>query len=164
MEKILFVCLGNICRSPLAEGIMKKALLNEGLDGRIAVDSAGTGSWHLGEMPDERTYNIANQKEVELENPARQVTQNDLNRFDYIIAMDENNLDSLYEMDPDLNYIDKFYLMREFDPKAKEDKDVPDPYWSSEEEFEEIYNILERAVNGFLIHLKKQARESRFRT
>lgn len=159
MEKILFVCLGNICRSPLAESIMNKLLEKEGLQGEIAIDSAGTGSWHIGELPDNRTYKIAEENALELNNPARQVTLNDLEQFDYIIAMDENNLRSLYEMDIENYYGNKLYLLRDFDQQAKDDKNVPDPYWGDEAEFHEIFQILERSLIDFMSFLKKQSRK-----
>ncbi len=156
MKKVLFVCLGNICRSPIAEGIMKKLSEKEGLNDLFEVDSAGTGSWHIGELPDARTYRVAEKYGLELDNPAREVTQEDLQHFDFIIAMDENNLYALQEMDPEQNYKDKFYLMRDFDKYARNNKDVPDPYWGNEKEFEEIYAILERSIQEFLIFLKKE--------
>ncbi len=156
MEKVIFVCLGNICRSPLAEGIMNKILKKEGLDDKVAIDSAGTGSWHIGELPDDRTYKIAEENAIELNNPARQVTVNDLEQFDYIIAMDENNLGSLYDMDPEMKYAHKFYLLRDFDRLAKDDKNVPDPYWGDEEEFQEIFKILERSLHEYVRFLKQQ--------
>lgn len=156
MIKVLFVCLGNICRSPLAEGIFNDLLKNEQLQDKVQVDSAGTGTWHIGELPDLRTINVARQHGIELTSPARQVQEDDLNEFDYILAMDLQNLDdinNLKELSPGKA---KVFLMRDFDRPAKADKEVPDPYLGEDGQFDVIYNILEHSCKGFLEFLRKQ--------
>lgn len=155
MTKVLFVCLGNICRSPLAEALMNQMLEAEGLTNQVFVDSAGTGSWHVGEMPDERTFEVANRYGLKLENPARETRKDDLKNFDYILVMDHNNYDNVQKLEPNIDLKGQLFLTRDFDPE-KTDPEVPDPYWGTEEEFEMIYGILKASVAGFVEHLKSE--------
>ncbi len=119
---VLFVCLGNICRSPLAEGIFVHLVDQAGLRDRFEIDSAGTGAWHVGERPDARAEIVASRHGVRLESVARQVTDDDFRRFDYIIAMDKENLRRLQRMALALGSEASVHLLREWDPDADSDE------------------------------------------
>lgn len=138
--RILFVCLGNICRSPTAEAVMLGLVEKAGLSGRIEIDSAGTGSWHVGNLADPRAIAAAAQRGVELTSRARQVTVTDFDEFDLIVAMDRSNFEDLVEMpgaDPS-----KVKLLRGYSGDA--DTDVPDPYYGGDDGFEEVLDIVDR--------------------
>ena len=153
MSKILFVCLGNICRSPLAEGILKSKLRSLDLSHEIEVDSCGTGNYHIGEQPDPRTLANAHENGIKLDHQARQFVREDFDRFDYILVMDRSNLQNVKKLDPLEDYTGKLYLMREFDPLGK-GKDVPDPYFGGERGFQEVFDILDRSIDRFLEEVK----------
>ena len=139
---VLFVCLGNICRSPLAEGIFRHLVDEAGLTDNFFIDSAGTGAWHVGEAADGRMMVVA-----------RQVTAEDLDRFDYVIAMDRSNLQDLQRM-VDLSGADvSLHLLREFDPENEGDE-VPDPYYGGASGFEQVYKIVYRSCQRFLEHVR----------
>jgi protein-tyrosine phosphatase len=147
--RLLFVCLGNICRSPTAEGVMAHLLREEGLDGAIEVDSAGTGSWHVGHSPDERSAVAARERGIELSGHARQVDVADFEAFDLILAMDRANYDELHAMAPDAAARERVKLLREYDPEAVE-LEVPDPYYGGPGGFEEVLDLVTRACEGLL--------------
>lgn len=153
MIKVLFVCLGNICRSPLAEGIFKHYVIKEGLESKIACDSAGTSSYHLGENPDSRTIRNARKNGIELDHKARQFKYSDFENFDYILAMDNSNLQNVLKLKPASDDKSKIFLMRDFDDEAEGYKEVPDPYFGGDEGFQEVFEILERSNRNFLNHL-----------
>ena len=146
---ILFVCLGNICRSPLAEGIFRSLVEEAGLSDRFEIDSAGTGAWHVGELPDARAAMVASQHGVQLECRARQVTTEDFTRFDYIIAMDRENLRNLERMAAATGSDAEVRLLREFDPEGDGDE-VPDPYYGGASGFETVYDIVSRSCRVLL--------------
>lgn len=147
MINILFVCLGNICRSPLAEAIFKHKVMERGLSGKIHTDSAGTASYHIGEDPDERSIRIAVQYSIPISHKGRQFHYTDGKNFNYIMAMDaSNHRDILHEI---AERHEGLYLMRDFDPEGK-GEDVPDPYYGGDEGFENIYRILDRSLEAFL--------------
>jgi protein-tyrosine phosphatase len=165
--RVLFVCLGNICRSPTAEGLMRAKVREAGLQERVALDSAGTGSWHVGEPPDPRAAQAARARGVELESVARQVGPEDFREFDLILAMDEENLRALERLAPDRQAREKLRLLREFEmpPLRAEDGaridaegarrlDVPDPYYGGSDGFERVLAILEACCSGLLEELR----------
>jgi protein-tyrosine phosphatase len=144
--------MGNICRSPTAEGVMRRALRDAGLD--VEVESAGTGGWHVGEPPDERAAAAAARRGVTLEGAARQVTPEDFRRFDLLIAMDRANLRELLALAPDEEAAEKVRLLREFDPAAAGDLDVPDPYYGGDRGFETVLDMVEAACRGLVDELR----------
>lgn len=153
--KILFVCLGNICRSPSAEAVMRHVLEREGLAGEFELDSAGTGGWHVGEPPDGRAGEAARKRGIELMGRARKVTAEDFERFDLILAMDGSNLHALRQIAPDEAAKAKVRMMREFDPSSDPvDLDVPDPYYGGEDGFDRVLDLLEAACEGLLAQLR----------
>jgi len=149
---VLFVCLGNICRSPLAEGVFTHLVSEAGLDGRFAIDSAGTGAWHAGERPDPRSIAVAEAHGVRLPGRARQVTPEDLRRFDVVVAMDRDNLAELEGLSRSAGGTARLHLLREFDPDADGDE-VPDPYYGGPSGFEKVYAMVHAACRGLLDEL-----------
>lgn len=154
--RVLFVCLGNICRSPLAEGVFKSLVEEAGVAGDFEIDSAGTGSWHVGERPDARAAMIAREHGVELDSRARQVTEQDLHDFDYVIAMDRDNLRTLERMAASSGGDAEIQLLRAHDPD-RESEEVPDPYYGGVSGFETVYQIVRRSCEGLLAHLRATA-------
>ena len=160
--RICFVCLGNICRSPTAHGVMLRVVAEAGLAASIAVDSAGTAAYHIGELPDERSRTAARRRGIELDHLARQFTRADLERFDLVIAMDRQNLAHLQRLaggrvstsggraTPELA------LLRSFDPTAEPGAEVPDPWAGGEDGFEEVLDQCERACRGLLAHVRER--------
>lgn len=148
VTSILFVCLGNICRSPLAEGVFIH--LANGAQVDVRVDSAGTGSWHAGERPDARARAVARAHGIELPGHARRVRASDMSDFDYVIAMDRSNLARLAALGRSSHGSARLRLLREYDPEAGRDKDVPDPYYGDQDGFEECFRIVERSCQGLL--------------
>lgn len=152
--KVLFVCLGNICRSPLAEGIMKSKIESAGFADVLTVDSCGTSNYHIGDKPDARTRTNARMNGVELSHLGRQLTIEDLEEFDYILAMDRSNYHNILKLSSAEKYSFKIKLMREFDPEPGDE--VPDPYYGGEQGFQDVFDILDRSVDGFIMHLKSK--------
>jgi protein-tyrosine phosphatase len=152
--RILFVCMGNICRSPTAEGVMRRLLEDAGLADRVEVESAGTGGWHVGEPPDERATLAARRRGVTLEGAAQQVRPADFRRFDLLIALDRANLRELLAIAPDEDAAEKVRLLREFDPGAGGDLDVPDPYYGGDRGFETVLDMVEAACRGLIDELR----------
>lgn len=152
MLNVLFVCLGNICRSPLAEAVFNHKVKQADLDGKITADSAGTGDYHIGCDPDERSINVALKYEIPISHKGRQFHYMDGKNFDYILAMDEANYRNIIHELGDKHQ--GLYLMRDFDPEGK--GDVPDPYWSDGDGFEQVYRILDRSIDNFLKFIKKE--------
>jgi protein-tyrosine phosphatase len=151
---LLFVCLGNICRSPTAEAVMGALVAEAGLDDRIRCDSAGTGGWHVGDLPDERARETARRRGLELTHRGRQVRgPGDLRPFDLVLAMDRDNLADLRAMAPPEWPDDRIRLLREFEPGAPAGAEVPDPYYGGDDGFAEVFDICRRACRGLLEHL-----------
>jgi protein-tyrosine phosphatase len=158
--RLLFVCLGNICRSPTAEGVMRHVIRDEGLDGRVQIDSAGTGGWHAGAPPDERATAAAGRRGITLGGAARKVAPEDFQTYDLIIAMDEDNRRALLALAPDEEARAKVRLLREFDPASRGggDLDVPDPYYGGERGFEHVLDLVDAATRGLLDTLRAEGR------
>jgi protein-tyrosine phosphatase len=148
--------MGNICRSPTAEGVMRRMLRDAGLDD-VEVESAGTGGWHAGEPPDERATIAAARRGVTLDGAARQVTPADFRRFDLLVAMDRGNLRELLALAPDEEAAEKVRLLREFDPASSGDLDVPDPYYGGDRGFENVLDMVEAACRGLIDELRAAA-------
>ncbi len=153
MIKVLFVCLGNICRSPMAEGIFRQLVEQAGLSGQITCDSAGTSSYHIGDLPDRRMRQTSKSYGIELTHCARQLHRRDFEEFDYLVAMDESNYAHIashtgYRSE----HKDKVLLMRTHD-EIPSVSNVPDPYYGQLDEFEEVYRILLHANKRFLNYL-----------
>jgi protein-tyrosine phosphatase len=150
--RILFVCLGNICRSPTAEGVMRALVADAGLQASVELDSAGTGAWHVGNPPDPRATDAARRREIVLAGAARQVRTRDFSEFDLIVAMDASNQHALGELAPDDASCAKVRLLREFDPASEGplDLDVPDPYYEGAGGFEEVLDLVQAACAGLL--------------
>jgi protein-tyrosine phosphatase len=157
--RVLFVCLGNICRSPTAEGTMRELVRDAGLEQQIELDSAGTGSWHVGSAPDERATAAAARRGVVLEGAARRVTLEDFDFYDLILAMDVANLRDLQELAPDGERRAKVKLLREFDPASKgaSELDVPDPYYGEGDGFERVLDLVQAACAGLLAQIRAGA-------
>ena len=151
MIKILFVCLGNICRSPLAEGIFMKQITDQGLAHLFDADSAGTASYHIGNLADKRSIAVAAQHQIKLTHRARAFGINDFTAFDYVVAMDKNNLHDIKKIMPSDSKTN-VVLMRSFDT-IEPDGNVPDPYYGEIKDFEEVYEILDRSCANFIQYL-----------
>ncbi len=156
MIKVLFVCLGNICRSPVAEAIFKKSVIEEGLDDRFFADSAGTSAYHLGEPPDRRSVSNARDNGVEVIHNARQFTVSDFTTFDYILAMDHQNLRNIRSL-ANSAAIDHsgIFLFRSFQDESH-DLEVPDPYFGGPQGFQKVFDILRHCNIKFIEYLKQQ--------
>tara|TARA_B110000444_G_scaffold256515_1_gene293010 strand:+ start:1849 stop:2319 length:471 start_codon:yes stop_codon:yes gene_type:complete len=149
--KVLFVCLGNICRSPTAHGILEKKIFDENLQNRIIVDSAGTGDWHIGRPPDPRACKTALRHSYDLSGlRARQVNLDDFIEFDFILAMDQQNLFDLQAMAPS-SFTGRLELFLNYGSSSQ--KEVPDPYIGGEGGFEGVLSLIEDAVDGLFRHL-----------
>jgi protein-tyrosine phosphatase len=155
-SRILFVCLGNICRSPMAEGIFIHLARERGREGRYRIDSAGTGNWHVGEPPDRRAIAAAGKHGVPLPSVCRQVRRSDFEEFDLIVAMDRNNRRDLEALaPPPLRH--KIRLMRDYEPAQDRGTDVPDPYYGGPFEFDAVFAMLRRCCERLLDELEGPA-------
>ena len=153
MIRVLFVCMGNICRSPTAEGVFRHFVGAAGLTGRIEADSAGTHDYHIGAPPDSRSQAAAAQRGYDLGGlRARQVRTEDFADFDYVLAMDETNRAALRRLCPS-QYRDRVKLFLEFAPDSGV-REVPDPYYGGSRGFEEVLDLVEEAARGLLDHIK----------
>jgi protein-tyrosine phosphatase len=158
--RVLFVCLGNICRSPTAEGVMRRLVREAGLQDEIEIDSAGTGGWHVGAPPDARATEAARRRGTELSGAARRIDPADFERFDLILAMDEENLRELRRLAPP-QAGERVRKLREFDPASAGagDLDVPDPYYGGSDGFETVLDMVEAACRGLLDELRGRVRQ-----
>lgn len=153
--RLLFVCLGNICRSPTAEGVMRSLVCEAGLEESIELDSAGTGAWHVGSPPDARAVAAARARGIELDGSARQVRRDDFDDFDLVLAMDRSNMRELRQLANGGRGRAKVRLLREFDPAsgAGEDPEVPDPYYGAAGGFDEVLDLVQAACAGLLAQI-----------
>lgn len=151
--KLCFVCLGNICRSPTAEGVFQHLVNNRGLQSYFEIDSAGTSAYHIGEGANSKSRQVAKQHGVTLHSKARRFESFDLDYFDLIIAMDNENLANIHQLDSKDDHSDKIMLLREFDP-APESKEVPDPYYGGLQGFENVFNVVKRSCEKLLDELE----------
>jgi len=142
--------MGNICRSPTAEGVMRHLLREHGLEGEIEIDSAGTGGWHAGDPPDARATEAARRRGIVLEGAARKVRPADFSDYDLLLAADRENLADLRALATSDEARAKVRLLREFDPAASGDLDVPDPYYGGPDGFEDVLDLVEAACRGLL--------------
>jgi len=157
MVKILFVCMGNICRSPTAEGVFRHKVAEAGLEDLIHIDSAGTHAYHVGQPPDTRAQNAARSHGFDLgKQRARRVTEDDFEHFDYLIAMDSDNESDLRSVCP-AGYEHRIHRFLTFAPSSAE-ADVPDPYYGGSNGFDKVLNLVENAADGLLDHLRRHGR------
>ncbi len=148
--KILFVCLGNICRSPLANEILQSLVDKENLQDQFEIDSCGTGAWHVDHLPDERMRLEASKHGITMTHRARQVSKKDFGHYDIILAMDKSNMNNLLRICP-AQFKDKIKLFRSFDPNANNgDIEVPDPYYGGADGFCNVYQMVERTCLALL--------------
>ncbi len=153
MVRVLFVCLGNICRSPLAQGVFENVLRREGLEGEVEVDSAGTGSWHVGEPPDERALSAASCRGVDISSQrARRITPEDCPNFDYILTMDEENYHTVAALCRGSAVVRPFL---DFATNSSE-REVPDPYYGGPEGFDHVLDLVEEASEGLLKDIRER--------
>ncbi len=155
MYQVCFVCLGNICRSPLAEGVFQSLVAREGLSQRIQISSAGVGHWHIGEPPDRRMQKTALEKGIRLTGQARQFQPSEFSQHNLILAMDQSNLSALQQICPgESRQREKLRLFRSFDPESNGNLDVPDPYYGGDRGFDLVFDIVRRTCPQILNHIK----------
>ncbi|MDX2188570.1 MAG: low molecular weight protein-tyrosine-phosphatase [Bacteroidota bacterium] len=155
MKKVLFVCLGNICRSPMAEAVFNDLVAKENLADKITSDSAGTANYHVGDAPDYRTLKLLAHKGIPSNHIGQQFNISHFMAFDYIIPMDKYNYEDILRLTNEASFKQKVILMRSFDSEGI-NKDVPDPYYGNMSDFEEVYEILVRSCKKLLDKIKKE--------
>lgn len=153
---VLFVCLGNICRSPLAEAVFRGLVKKAGLEHAFVIDSAGTSDYHEGSPADHRTILVARKRGIELTGRSRPITEDDIEEFDYIVVMDASNLRDVQQLAGSVRPDARIHRLREFDPESGGDLDVPDPYFGGEKGFVKVQKMVERASAGLLAHLRAE--------
>ena len=154
--RILFVCLGNICRSPAAEGIMKRIVDKYELQDIIEVDSAGTSGWHEGDLPDERMRFHGERRGYDFQSRARKFIKSEFEKSDYIIVMDDDNYDKVKSLANGKDHMDKIRRMTEFSLQHNQHTSIPDPYYGGAQGFELVLDLLEDACEGLLQAIKKK--------
>ncbi|MFP4648187.1 MAG: low molecular weight protein-tyrosine-phosphatase [Halorhodospira sp.] len=153
--RILLVCMGNICRSPTAEGVLRERLRQHGLEGQVELDSAGTHSFHIGKAPDRRAQEAAQRRGINISDlRARQVDRHDVEYFDLILAMDEENLDYL-RADCSPKHTRKIGMLLDYAPQRPE-REVPDPYFGGERGFEHVLDLIQEAAEGLIDSLRRR--------
>ncbi|MCP4699629.1 MAG: low molecular weight phosphotyrosine protein phosphatase [Gammaproteobacteria bacterium] len=160
MIKVLFVCMGNICRSPSAEGVFTQLIKRELLHDKIRVDSAGTHAYHVGDPPDQRAQEAAQRRDIDLSQlRGRKATRADFDEFDYILAMDRDNYADL-RAQCSSEQAKKLFLFLDFAPQLKV-KDVPDPYYGGPHGFEQVLDLIQAAAEGLLAEICKRLTEKK---
>lgn len=153
MIRVLFVCLGNICRSPTAEGVFRDLIAREGLSDKIATDSCGTSGWHKGEPPDNRAREEATRRGIKIDDlKSRETRNSDFSDFDFIIAMDDNNFKTLTAMSP-AEHASKIHMFLAFAPDVSITQ-VPDPYYGGTDGFANVFDMIDAASHGLLSHIR----------
>ncbi len=155
MYKILFICLGNICRSSAAEGVMREKLESEGLSDKVEVDSAGLIDYHEGELSDPRMIKHARKRGYNLYHRSRPIRNEDFSRFDMIIGMDDSNIKRLHNLAPSAGLSQKIHKMTEYSQEYSVSS-VPDPYYGGERDFEYVLDLLEDACEGLILEVKER--------
>ncbi len=158
MIRVCFVCLGNICRSPTAEAVFRRLVNDAGMSQQVAAESAGTAAYHVGEQADSRARNAGRRRGYELNGRARQFTRQDFERFDCVLAMDQDNFRALRKLAPHDEAKAKVRLLRSFDATAEPGAEVPDPYYGGPQGFDAVIDICERACRGLLEHIAQGKR------
>lgn len=155
MTRVLFVCLGNICRSPTAEGVFRRALEDAGMGEQVVIDSCGIGNWHVGKAPDQRAQMAAKRRGIDL-SPlcARQLAASDFLDFDYILAMDNANLQAMHALKPAES---QAHVGLFLDFAGTPGSEVPDPYYGGDQGFEDVLDMIEAASHGLIQHLKSDS-------
>lgn len=153
--RVCFVCTGNICRSPMAESVFRARVAEAGLEDRVEVDSAGTGGWHEGEPADPRTVSVLDEHGYDSEHIARRFQPSWFARLDLVIALDTGHLKALRRLAPTEEDARKIRLLRSHDPAARDDLDVPDPYYGGHDGFEECLGMVEAASTGLLAAVRE---------
>ena len=153
MVRVLFVCMGNICRSPLAQGVFEDVLRREGLEGEVSVDSAGTGAWHVGSPPDERALSAASLRGVDISSQrARRIKPEDCRNFDYVLTMDEENYRAVAGLCRGSAVVRPFLDFATDSPETA----VPDPYYGGPDGFEHVLDLVEEASEGLLEDIRER--------
>ncbi len=152
-KRILFICLGNICRSPAAEGVMRELVHHAGRDDEFEIDSAGIGGWHVGQLPDNRMRNHGAQRGYKFDSRARQFSKNDFSHFDYILVMDHDNFRAVSAMAPTPADQVKVRMLTDYLQHHPNASMVPDPYYGGPEDFDYALDLIEDACQGLLNRL-----------
>jgi protein-tyrosine phosphatase len=156
LVRVCFVCLGNICRSPTAEAVMRQLVKSACLEDRVEISSAGTGDWHVGDPRDKRSQAVGAARGFSLEGRARQFTSASFDGCDYALAMDRSNRDELLRLARGEADRAKVRLLRAFDPAAPRAAEVPDPYYGGPRGFEDVFDMCEAACRGLVGHLRRE--------
>lgn len=157
MKNILFICLGNICRSPMAEAVCRQLIQERGLSAYFSVDSAGTAGYHIGKSPDRRTLKVLENHGIETTHLGQKLTPALIDAFDHLVVMDEANFENVHQLYYDYKKVpppaEKLFLIRDHDPTTKGVQEVPDPYYENDKAFENVYQILYRSCQKMLDYL-----------
>ncbi len=156
MVRVCFVCLGNICRSPIGEGVMRQLVREAGLEAKLELDSAGTAGYHAGELPDSRARAAGKRFGIEVGGRARKFTRQDFERFDHVLAMDRTNHEDLQQLAPTPEARAKIQLLRSFDAASPAGASVPDPYYGGDEDFDDVVRICLAACAPLLEKLRRE--------